>query len=404
MNTICLVLDGLHTGFLGPYGNTWIHTPAFNLLASHAFTFDCALIDSPQIDRLYDSYWHIKHALAPAPDGPSFPTRIRQADLTPVLMSDEPGVLAHPLAADFEKHVRIASPDGPRPIAEELEETHFASCFAQLIDWLDQAPEQFFLWCHLGGLRMVWDAPAEYRTAYAAPDDPEPFLGVEPPRCQLPTDYDPDDLFGIVQAYAGQVTLVDTCLGGLLGMLDETPLGENTALAVLGARGFPLGEHRQVGLDKLPLYGELVHVPAMFCLPDGRGAAARSPELVQPADLSATLLDSVGASCAGVKGGASLLPLLRGDADATRPCVLLAGSDNDTSRALRTPAWYFRQGELPELFVKPDDRWEANNVASRCVEVVEQFEAVLPRVAQSAESGCAPQSPQIPDILVSGLE
>ncbi|MDZ7617295.1 MAG: sulfatase, partial [Patescibacteria group bacterium] len=61
MNIICLVLDCLHSGFLGPYGNMWIETPAFDRLASQAFTFDASLVDSPRLDRLCDSYWHVKH-------------------------------------------------------------------------------------------------------------------------------------------------------------------------------------------------------------------------------------------------------------------------------------------------------------------------------------------------------
>ncbi|MDZ7618603.1 MAG: sulfatase-like hydrolase/transferase, partial [Patescibacteria group bacterium] len=334
----------------------------------------------------------------------TLPSLARGAGLTPVLMTDEAMVSGHPLAGEFDQHVSII-PHAPRrgrgPVAH-LEDTHFAACFAQLVDWLDRGPGDFFLWCHLGGLGTIWDAPIEYREAYCEAGDPPPYRGMVVPRRILSRDHDPDELFGLVQAYSGQVTLLDACLGGLLGLLDESRLGEETALAVLGARGFPLGEHLQVGVESLPLHGELVQTSAMVRLPDGCGAAARSHELVQPADLAATLLDLAGAPVPDLGGPKSLLPIIRDHLEPTREYVLLAGDDK--ALALRTPAWYYRQADPPELFVKPDDRWEANNVASRCVDVMEQLGALSAQSTQAFADRQYTQIAHLPDILVRGLE
>ncbi len=398
MNAICLVLDCLHTGFLGPYGNTWIHTPAWNRLAAEAFTFDFATADSPLLDVACRSYWQFTHALAaPGQEAPSFADRVREAGITPVLMTDDPRVAAHRLAGDFEQVVAIERPAPPQ-VAEQLDETHFAWCFAQLVDWLEQAPEKYVLWCHLSGLGAVWDAPMDYREAYADADDPEPYGGAELPERRLPPDHDPDEVLGFVHAYAGQVSLLDICLGGLLNWLDDRP----TVLAVAGARGFPLGEHGRVGLCDVPLYGELVHVPLLLRTPDRSGAALRSRALVQPADLSATLVDLVGIHAPVEEFGASLLPVVRGERERVRDAVVLAGTGSE--RAIRTPAWYLRAVEPPELFVKPDDRWEANNVASRCGEVAEELQEAL---TQACKTPIAPQNLQIPqlsDLLLFGLE
>jgi hypothetical protein len=46
-------------------------------------------------------------------------------------------------------------------------------------------------------------------------------------------------------------------------------------------------------------------------------------------------------------------------------------SSETGERLIRTRAWQLNVGESTELYVKPDDRWEANDVASRCGEVVE---------------------------------
>ncbi len=399
MNAIGLVFDCLHAGFLGPYGNTWVHTPALNRLASQAFTFDCALADSPQIDVACRSYWRTTHALAADGGGEEalLPARLRAGGLTPVLMTDDRLVAEHPLADAFDEVVVIECRGSPR-VAEELEQTHFAWCFARLVEWLDEAPDGYFLWCHLGGLGAVWDAPLEYREAYREPGDPAPFPGAEPPERLLPADCDPDEVLGLVHAYAGQVSLLDACLGGLLSLL-----GDRTALlAVAGARGFPLGEHRRVGPCDLALYGELVHVPMFLRLPDGRGASARSHALVQPADLSATLLEALGIESVPSGYAASLLPVIRGEQEEVRDCAVVVGAGAE--RAIRTPAWYLRGTDPPELFVKPDDRWEANNVASRCGEIAEQLAIVLSQICQSPEAFHSTHSPQIPEVLLTGLE
>jgi hypothetical protein len=45
---------------------------------------------------------------------------------------------------------------------------------------------------------------------------------------------------------------------------------------------------------------------------------------------------------------------------------------------LRTPAAALEGGEsTPELYVKPDDRWDANEVASRCPQEVGELQALL---------------------------
>src|SRR5258707_291210 len=53
MNAISLVVDRLHVGYLGCYGNSWISTPNFDRLAADGFLFDQALIESPQLARQY---------------------------------------------------------------------------------------------------------------------------------------------------------------------------------------------------------------------------------------------------------------------------------------------------------------------------------------------------------------
>jgi len=206
-----------------------------------------------------------------------------------------------------------------------------------------------------------------------------------------------------VQAYAGQVSLFDVCLGALLEFLDESRQNRATLLTLLSARGFPLGEHRRIGPCDDALHGELTHVPWLMRFPDGLGQSVRSPALVQPADLPPTLLDWWGIhALPPLAPASSLMPLAREDLESIRDRLALIGRDN--AWALRTPAWYLRHADKPELFVKPDDRWEVNDVADRCHEVVELLEQVYSGYAVFLRSGNLEKPPPLDEVLLSGLE
>jgi arylsulfatase A-like enzyme len=219
----------------------------------------------------------------------------------------------------------------------------------------------------------------------------------------LPKDHDPDEAWGLCQAYAGQVSLLDTCLGALLEFLQGAPAGNQTLLVLTSARGFPLGEHQRIGPCDEALYSELVHVPLLLRFPDQLAAGARSQALVEPADLWATLLDWWGvADHAASATAGSLLPIVRQETDALRDRLCIAGQG--AQRAIRTPAWYLRAADEPELFAKPDDRWEVNNVAVRCQEVVQCLLDVLAQYERAIQRGRVSDLPPLGDVLTQGLE
>jgi arylsulfatase A-like enzyme len=426
MNAICLVFDRLQAGFLGAYGNTWIETPSFDRLASQSFLFDQALIDSPRLERLCRSYWQGWHAMCPdARDCPNFrvsengtvplslPALLRAAGVTTALLTDEPLVAQHPLAADFDELIEI-DPAWQPQTAQKLDATHFGRCFVEMIEWLESAGEPFMLWCHLGGLGTTWDAPHSFRQSYQDEGDPPPPEGADVPDRTLPANYDPDELLGITQAYSGQVSLLDSCLGAFLDFLDGLPSRDETLLTVTSSRGFPLGEHGRVGPCDEALFSELVHVPWLIRFPDAVHAAVRSQVLVEPADLWATMLDwwNIG-DCPNFRAsengtvplsptGVSVLPLIRQEPALFRDRLCIVG--NHGQRAIRTPAWYLRAGDEPELFAKPDDRWDVNNVSSRCREVVECLQDALTQYALTLPAGRISDLPPLNDVLLNGLD
>ncbi|HUE73558.1 MAG TPA: hypothetical protein VMP01_21960, partial [Pirellulaceae bacterium] len=56
-SAVVIVVDRLGPAYLGPYGNTWLDTPAFNALASRSLVCETVLAQSPQLADAYRAYW-----------------------------------------------------------------------------------------------------------------------------------------------------------------------------------------------------------------------------------------------------------------------------------------------------------------------------------------------------------
>jgi arylsulfatase A-like enzyme len=413
MNAICLVVDRLHVGYLGCYGNSWIATPSFNRLAADGFVFDQALIESPDLARQYDSFAagsHILDRMRGSSPEIDLVERLRAAGINTALLTDDPSVAEMAWAARVDEVVRVDLRRVAMPVAD-LHETNLARLFAVAGQWLESAAEPFCLWLHCGSLGASWDAPCEFRQSYRDEDDPPPLANAVVPSRLLAEDYDPDELLSVCQAYAGQVSLLDICLGALVEHLDAASAGDRTLLSVLSARGFSLGEHHRIGSVDDALFAELVHTPWILRLPDGCGASDRSQALVQPSDLAPTLIDWFGLPANdAATDGKSLLPCARGKAETLRDRAFIVGSGNE--RAVRTPAWHMRvpshspgdaaakRSSTVELYSKPDDRWDVNDVADRCPEVVDLLVDVLDDATRTSQHGT-----RLPlaEVLLSGL-
>jgi len=134
---------------------------------------------------------------------------------------------------------------------------------------------------------------------------------------------------------------------------------------------------------------ELVHLPLILRLPGGAEAGRRVAGFTQPPDLAPTLLDLFGQKPAEA-GGFSLLPLARGEAESVRPHAVTAFELGPAAvRAIRTDEWAYLlpvrvpEGETrePQLFAKPDDRWEVNDLRARNVERADELERALKTLA-----------------------
>jgi arylsulfatase A-like enzyme len=401
-NAIVFVVDRLGAGYLGPYGNTWIETPNCNRLAAQSALFEWALTDTLDLSTVYRSYWQGQHALCPSRPRDSLPEMLAASGVHAALVTDEPQLTELPGAAFFAERMVLVPAEVERP-ASEVFETQMAQLFAAAAEQLERLPEPFLLWIHSRGMGGAWDAPVELRNEFADEDDPLPPELVVPPVKRYESACEPDELLGYQHAYAGQVALLDLCLGAFLDTAWAAASWDRTLLALTSPRGYPLGEHRVVGPCDATLYEEQVHVPCLIRLPRDSHAGVRCQELVQPPDLCATLRDVLQLPPASEpRWGLSLQPLWAPEPPVWRD---RAATTSPAAQALRTPAWLLvrRAEEQREVFAKPDDRWEVNEVANRCPEALEQLEKAWDEFREAAQSDLRAPLPPLSDLLREGF-
>lgn len=384
-----MVVDGLHAGMVGAYGNSWIPTRRFDQLACDSFLFDQAYLDSPALDQAYRSLWYARGATQPgepADASCSFPSLLSKAGWHTALLTDAAEVSGFAPAGVFaEQHCIEHDACGT---AVDARQTQTGQLLAAAAEWVATAPRPFALWLHARAFHGPWDAPFELRNRFAEEDDPEPPTFVEVPELWLPADFDPDQLLGITHAYAGQMLALDESLGTFLEALDQSQLAGTTQLTLVAPRGFALGEHLRVGKGDEALFNEVSQLVWLMRFPDGRGKLARSQALAQLTDLPRMLLDYLGVERAplGAGSASTLLDVMAGRAEELRDRLCLI-SQHD--RGLRTSAWYLRQphGGPPELYAKPADRWEVNEVSRLLPEIVIGLEAALAESLQPNSPG-----------------
>jgi len=387
-HAIVIAVDGLRASALGAYGNAWHPTAALDRLASESLLFDWMIADSPQLAGFYRAAWFgietprdgVERELTQLGDVPSLARYLESAGIQAALTTDDQWVAEQADQLGFGEVLGVEFPEPAT--AEAVADTELAQLFAIAADQIESwgaadaaaatdAPSRL-LWIHARGYHGAWDAPIELRQSLLDEEDP-PALELVVPPTRLETR-DHDELLLHRSAYAAQTMVLDQCIGMLLETLEAAGLTDSTLVALVGCRGFALGEHGALGSDVRDLYGELTHVPLIVRLPgDNSVPPPRSSELVQPIDLAPSLLRWFAVAAKQVAGQ----NLFAGNDAITSPVREAAYSAGQSGEvAVRTISWGLRQtvgnggdgvaSGVIELFSKPDDRWEANEIADRC--------------------------------------
>ncbi len=387
-NAIVLVFDGLHNGFSGAYGNAGITTPALDRFACDSLLCDRYYADTLNLSRLCREYWFGIPAVEPetgtVPPTPSLPARLREKGYRTILLTDDSEV-AYDLYADGFSEVHRIDATAPKHSAASLEESRFFRMFATAIDLVTQKEEPYFLWVHFKAFAGPWDFPNEYRDEQVEEGDPEPYSGTTVPRFDdrsADAEPDPDVLRSVVETYTAGITVLDESLAGFLESLQSGELGRKTLCVFTGARGFSMGEHRLIGLPEPgDLWGENLHLSLLVRFPEQNDGQrmVRTSALTQPSDLYTTLIEWFDHENDG--DGHNLVRFLTDEDAPIREEIRIVGDSK--IRAVMQSDWFFRvrtetdeirgtRQEI-ELYAKPDDRYEVNEVADRCEDVVDEF-------------------------------
>ncbi len=352
-NLIILTIDGLASRDLGPYGNTWVETPGFNSLASRAWLAETMISPRPELGDA------LRAMLRWGEDRISVLGGTAANDWNKWLLIDRSSAeLAKEFVSEFDSSEELELPLPAAPAAR-WEETHFAQFMARLLELRDSAPEPYLLWGHYAGLGFTWDAPTEWRRQLELDEEVEAPEWIEPPRGSIDPQRDSDRRLQILWAWAAQVMVVDRCLEILWDSLLQD---DDADLIVTSPRGFPLGEHGQVGFEPSMPYSETTAVPCLAC--DGSTPAGwRERQIVASGEVARLIGD-------WLNGQTFANPI------GERPPQQIIHCQQ--GKAIRRSEWLLvRRGDSPELYVKPDDRWEANDVSQRCHEVVEELGQAL---------------------------
>lgn len=400
-NVICLMTDRMNIGLLGAYGSSYVETPAFDRLAFESVLFDQYGTSTLDLDRLYEAFW--TGADPTQKDSrPSEPLaeRFARAGYQTILLTDAQEIAFSPAAAHFDRVERLESSASNR-CAETVEETAFFAFFAQTADLIETARKKdqpIFLWGRCAGFGGAWDFPLSIRSLFVEDQqDPPAYEGESAPFFEWarPTkkknaaddalpDY--DRVQAVVEAYAGGMSVWDRALESLLGWLRAESFWDTTHFILGSERGFPLGEHGRVGTPASgePIfYAEELHLPLLWRRPSNRSASVRPKAPVGPDDLYRTLR-AIAASDDDRKP--TLEDLAEERCDLIRPYVPVAERGAESlRRGLLTPEWFFAlrmsaespDSETAELYVRPDDRWDVNEVSSRCADSVTTLRALL---------------------------
>jgi arylsulfatase A-like enzyme len=348
MKILVIEACGLHLGYLGCYGNDWVATPNLDRLAAQGITFDWHFADQPELL-------------------PTTPWADRSVGV---------GNYAFPGQAHG------------RSIGQFTPGLTRCAAITSLAGDIQSAVEAGDAWHWLEGPRLLppWNLDNELLESYFDEDDIEEGLApwADPPLG--PVALNDAEILQLQNTYAAAVTVFDAQLGVALDRLRECGILNDLLLCVTARSGLPLGEHGMIGASRPMLHDELVHLPLLLRLPGAAHAGMRIGALTQPIDLLPTFLDALGQPIEPMHGR-NLWPLIRGESETVRPYAVSALCvGGEESWLLRTPDWAFHApvGERsPQLFAKPGDRWEVNDLYQQQVEIADPMARTLQALAET---------------------
>ena len=355
MNVILIVSDTFRRDHLSFYGNKWISTPHLEKFAKYSCVFDNAYIASfPTVPNRHDlmtgRYTFTYSQWAPLPsDEVVLSEFLGEKKYVSMLIADTPHILkdGYNYQRGFTGWVWIRGQENDRLVTdlidikypakkEKLRSSEYTMKYilknatlrkyeedywvAQTMNtackWLEKnyKHKKFFLYIDTFDPHEPWDPPHWYVDMYDRNYRGEeiiyPVYGY--------ADYLTKREIKHIQAhYAGEVTMVDRWIGRVLEKIEDLGLLSNTAVIFTTDHGFLHGEHNIMGKSIIkndmfgycPLYEEISHIPLVVYIPGIKHK--RISALVQPPDVTATILELCGIKKPSSVQGISFLDIIK---------------------------------------------------------------------------------------------
>jgi arylsulfatase A-like enzyme len=382
MQAIIVSFDALATNSLGCYGNEWVETPHFDRLAASGVVFDRHFASS--VGSRSGMAWVADPSNSQGDATKALGTSLRAAGITTELIVANDRCEWHDfLGADTITvvHGQVGCDAQPHevPIAQLVK--------AGLTAWNGPpSPNRSrVLWLHAPSPGRP---PVGFDSLYF--DDFEE-------RGQQISSLSEEERSHHPAVYAGSVSLIDYWLGELMNGIETNRGNAPTLLIVMAGQGelwqqVIVTDSEGKELSTSPLTDQRTRAPLILrLLGDDRFndfVSVRCDRLVQTGDLAATLIDWFGAEyfpTATSPGGRSWLQEI---IQTTPARASLRIRSDDGFEALRTTEWLCIRGQVDattaasdtsrgfphyDLFVKPDDIWDVNNVAAQQTELAHEL-------------------------------
>jgi len=198
------------------------------------------------------------------------------------------------------------------------EEDRFPPRLAKMASkWIElnyKAPD-FLLHLDFFDPHEPWDAPQYYVDKYDPDYRGTPMIM---PNYGLAEVFTPEELNNMRARYKGEVEMVSKWIGFAVRKLKDVGIYDETMIIFTSDHGILLGEHNRTGKLNItktdprgqwPLFEDVLHVPLFIKMPGQSGAGRKVEELVQPMDITPTILDIAGIDVSKPLPGMAPVPL-----------------------------------------------------------------------------------------------
>ncbi len=271
------------------------------------------------------------------------------------------------------------------------------------IPWIEHHwDEDFFLFVHYWDPHTPYNMPVDYGERFhdCKPlDYPDaetiekdqaldaPFAA---PKRPIAT---PEDFQRWISRYDGEIYYADMHIGQILDKMEEVGILDETLIIVTSDHGEQQG-HQGVYGDHVSAYDGVIRIPLIMRYPDHLPTGQVIEDFTYGLDVGPTIMELMGIEKPTMYDGASLLPLVRGEAEG-RDYVVCGHGLWTAQRAIRTKRWKlvktlhpgfwpYKETELYEINSDPN---ETTDLAWEQPEIVKELELKLSKWVQASIPG-----------------